>query len=110
MVRVSGASPANQTPLRCDELEVGFIAMPTRLADCKLAFLDFGCLSVGLKMCRSRRTVIDGWLRRDWKRIRLLGRGFDLSGAPPWSPRLDGFRCWRWLSRGWIGGGGGTFI
>ena len=42
MVGVSGASPANQTGLRCDKFEMGFVAMPTRLADCELAFLDFG--------------------------------------------------------------------
>ncbi len=51
MVGVSRASPANQTRLRCNELEVRFIAMPTRLADRQLAFLDFGGRGVGLKMC-----------------------------------------------------------
>ena len=53
MVGVSGASAANQARLRCNELEMAFIAMPTRLADRELAFLDFGGGSVGLKMCRS---------------------------------------------------------
>jgi len=51
MMGVSGPSPANQTRLRCNELEMAFIAMPTRLADRELAFLDFGGGSVG-KMCR----------------------------------------------------------
>ena len=48
MVGVSGPSPANQTRLRCNELEMAFIAMPTRLADRELAFLDFGVSGVGL--------------------------------------------------------------
>src|SRR5712691_7290852 len=83
MVGVSGASAANQTWLRCNAFEVGFIAMSARLADRELAFLDFGGSSVGLKRCRSRRNVLDGWLRRERGRGRWLGRGFDLSGAPP---------------------------
>ena len=62
MVGVSWASPANQTRLRCNELEMAFIAMPTRLADRELAFLDFAGSAFGLKMCRGRRIVIDGWL------------------------------------------------
>jgi hypothetical protein len=60
IVGIRGASAANQTRLRCDELEVAFIAMPARLADRKLAFLDSCESSVGLKMCRSRRIVIAG--------------------------------------------------
>jgi hypothetical protein len=52
MVGVSGPSPANQTRLRCNELEMAFIAMPTWLADRELAFLDFGGGTFGLKMCR----------------------------------------------------------
>ena len=51
MVGVGGASPTNQTRLRCYELEVHLIAMPTRLADRKLAFLDFGGIGVDLKIC-----------------------------------------------------------
>ena len=51
MVGVSGASPTDKTRLRCHEFEVRFIAMPTRLADRQLAFLDFGGRGVGLKMC-----------------------------------------------------------
>ena len=50
MVGVSGASAADQTRLRCDELEVAFIAMPTRLADRELAFLDLGGSGIGLKI------------------------------------------------------------
>ena len=38
MVGVSWASPANQTRLRCNELEMAFIAMPTRLADVSSLF------------------------------------------------------------------------
>jgi hypothetical protein len=45
MVGVSGASAADQTPLRCNELQVRFVPMPTRLADRELALLDF-CRSV----------------------------------------------------------------
>jgi hypothetical protein len=51
MVGVSGTSPADKTRLRCHEFEVGFIAMPARLADRKLAFLDFGGSGIGLKVC-----------------------------------------------------------
>ena len=91
MVGVSGASPANQTGLRCYELEVGFIAMAARLTDGEYAFIDFSGSSVGLKRCRSRRVIIDGWLRRDRRRL-LLGIGPDLSGAAPWSRRRDGIR------------------
>ena len=58
MVGVNWASPANQTRLRCNELEMAFIAMPTRLADRELAFLDFGWGSVGLKMCRRWHGII----------------------------------------------------
>ena len=50
MVGVSGASPANQTRLRCNKLEMAFIAMPARLADRKHAFIDFGGSGVGLNV------------------------------------------------------------
>jgi len=33
MVGVSGASPADQTGLRCNELEVSLVTVPARLAD-----------------------------------------------------------------------------
>ena len=88
VVGVSWTSPADQTRLRRNELEVCFITMPTRLADRERTFLDFGGSSVGLLMCRSRRTVVDGWLRRHRGRSRLLGRGFDFSRAPLWPQRL----------------------
>src|SRR5450755_2027287 len=58
MVGVSRASAANQTRLRCNKLEMAFIAMPTRLADREFAFLDFGGSSLGLKMCRRRHGII----------------------------------------------------
>jgi hypothetical protein len=48
MVGISGASSADKTGLRCHEFEVGFVAMATRLADRKLAFLDFGWSGFGL--------------------------------------------------------------
>jgi hypothetical protein len=92
MMGLSRASAAHQTRLRCNELEVRLIAMPTRLADRELALLDFVGSTVGLMMCRSRRTVVDGWLRWDRNPGRLLHRGFGLSRAPPWPPRLGGFR------------------
>ena len=50
MVGVSGASPADQTWLRCHELEMRLVAMPTRLADRKHAFIDFGGSGVGLNV------------------------------------------------------------
>ena len=40
MVGVGGASPADQTGLRGNEFEVGFVAEPTRLANRKYAFVD----------------------------------------------------------------------
>jgi hypothetical protein len=51
MVSVSGASPADKTWLRCNEFEVSLIAVATRLADRKLAFLNFGGSGVGLNIC-----------------------------------------------------------
>ena len=90
MVGVGGAAPADQTWLRRHELEMSFIAMPTRLADCKHAFVDFGGSSVGLKMRRSRGIVIDGWLRQDRRRSKWLDRDLDLSRPPPCSERLGG--------------------
>jgi hypothetical protein len=50
MMGVSRASPANQTRLRCHELEMRLVAMPTRLADRKHAFIDFGGSGVGLNV------------------------------------------------------------
>ena len=90
MVGVSGASAADQTRLRSDKFEMAFIAIPARLADRELAFLDFGGSGVDLKMCRSRLTIMDGWLRRERRRSRLLGRGFDLSGPPLLPHWFDG--------------------
>src|SRR4030081_1341815 len=69
MVGISRASPTHQTRLRCNELEVRFIAMPTQLAEGQLAFVDFGGNGVGLKM-RRRRTGL--W--RDRRRSKLVGR------------------------------------
>jgi hypothetical protein len=37
---------------------VGFIAMPARLADRKLAFLDSGGSRIGVKMRRRRRGIV----------------------------------------------------
>jgi hypothetical protein len=88
MVGVSGASGADQTRLRCNELEMAFVAMPAWLADREHAFIDFGGGSVGSKMCRSRRIVRDGGFRRDRRGDRWFGRGFDLSRTPPWSQRF----------------------
>ena len=50
VVCVGGASSADKAGLRSHELEVSLIAMPARLADRKLAFLDFGGSGVGLKV------------------------------------------------------------
>jgi hypothetical protein len=58
VVGISGASAADQTRLRRHEFEMGFIAMPTRLADRKLAFLDFGGRSIGLRLRRRRHGII----------------------------------------------------
>jgi hypothetical protein len=60
MVCVSGASAANQTRLRCNELEMGFVAVTTRFADRELTFLDFCGSHIGFTLCRSRQITIDG--------------------------------------------------
>jgi hypothetical protein len=66
MVGVRWASPADQTWLRCYEPEVGFIAKPTNFAERKLAFIDLGGNSMGLKIRRGRPGIIgDGRHRRD---------------------------------------------
>ena len=50
MVCISGASAANQTRLRCNKLEMRLVAMPTPLADRKLALIDFGGSGAGLNV------------------------------------------------------------
>ena len=50
VVGISGASPADQTGLRCHEFEVGFIAESTRFTERQLAFINFGGRYVGLLM------------------------------------------------------------
>jgi hypothetical protein len=62
MVRVSGASPADQTWLRCHELEVGFVAEPTHLADREYALVDLALNCVALNVCRGRREFVIGRL------------------------------------------------
>ena len=51
MVGVGGASPADQTGLRCHEFEVGLVAEPTRLANCEYAFVDLAGCGVVLSVC-----------------------------------------------------------
>jgi hypothetical protein len=41
LIRLSGASTADQTGLRCHEFEVGLVAMAARLADGEFAFFGF---------------------------------------------------------------------
>jgi hypothetical protein len=53
MVRVSGASAADETWLRCHEFEMGFIAQSTRLAERKFAFIDLAGSCVDLLMVRN---------------------------------------------------------
>lgn len=48
MMGISRASPAHQARLRCHELEMRFVTIPTGLANRELAFLDFGVSGVGL--------------------------------------------------------------
>ncbi len=60
---------------------MAFVAMPARLADRELAFLDFCGSSVGSRMRRSRRIVVDG-RHPHWWRSRLPSGRIDLSGAP----------------------------
>jgi hypothetical protein len=104
MVGVGGASSTDQTGLRGNEFEVGFVAKSTGLTDGEFAFLDFYETSVGLI---SRRVVINGCLRGN--RSRLFGHRFTLSGASPWS--LSGARCCCGRLEGrWVGWGGRKFI
>ena len=42
MVGVGGASSTDQAGLRCNKLEVGSVAEPTRLANRKYTFVDLG--------------------------------------------------------------------
>src|SRR3981081_2278462 len=77
MVGISGASSADETGLRCNELKVGFVAKTAHLANCNLSFVDFGGNSFSGKMCRSRRVVIDGWLRGERRRTKLFGYGLN---------------------------------
>jgi len=58
VVGVSGASSTDKTRLRCHEFDVSFVAMPTRLADRKLAFLDLGGSGLGLRQRRRRHGII----------------------------------------------------
>jgi hypothetical protein len=51
MVSVGGASAANQTRLRRNELEGGLVAEPTNLAERKYAFVDLGGSGVVLNVC-----------------------------------------------------------
>ena len=48
MMGISWGSSTDKTGLRCHKFEVGLIAMSARLANRKLAFLDFGRSGVGL--------------------------------------------------------------
>ena len=82
MMRVSGASPANETRLRCHELEMGLVTVPARLADGKLAFLDFAGTGAGLERGRIRRAIINDRLGGDRSRSRWFGHKLDLSGRP----------------------------
>jgi hypothetical protein len=61
MVGVGRASSADQTGLRGNELEVGFVAKPTGLADRKYTFVDL-CGSVVVNVCRSRCELVIGRL------------------------------------------------
>jgi hypothetical protein len=90
VVGVGGTSAANQTGLRCYEFEVAFIAMPTRLADRELAFLDLCGSRIGLMRRRYRQDFIVGWLRRCRQHGRLRRCGFDLPWTSPCGLWLDG--------------------
>ena len=54
MMRISGASSADQARLRCHELEMCFVAESTRLAERKLALVDFAGKVVGPEIRRRR--------------------------------------------------------
>ena len=56
MVGVGGASSADQTGLRGNELEVGFVAKSTGLANRKYTFVDLPG-SVVLYRCGSQREI-----------------------------------------------------
>jgi hypothetical protein len=54
---IGGASAADQTWLRRHELEVGFVAEPTRLADREHAFVDFTGSGAVLNVCWGGREI-----------------------------------------------------
>src|SRR5579863_772038 len=83
MVCVGGVSPTNQTWLGGHEFEVDFVAQSSRLAEGKLAFVDLGGSSVGLRIQRSRLAVIDSCSRRDRRGSRRNAGSIDLSGTTP---------------------------
>ena len=62
MMGISRASPAHQARLRCHELEMGFVTMPTGLANRELAFLYFGGGGAGLNVCGNRRGIFADWV------------------------------------------------
>ena len=59
MVGVGGASSTDQTGLRRNEPEVGFVAKSTGVADRKYTFVDLPG-SVVVNVCRSRREIVIG--------------------------------------------------
>jgi hypothetical protein len=61
VVGVGATSPADQTRLRCDELEVGLVAGPTLLADRGYALVDLPGRVV-VNVCRNRREIVIGRL------------------------------------------------
>jgi hypothetical protein len=58
VVGVNGASPTDQTRLRCHKFKVGFIAKPTRFAERELAFIDLAGSIIDLRVRRRRRGLI----------------------------------------------------
>jgi hypothetical protein len=50
MMGIGWASAAHQARLRCNKLEMRFVAMPAGLADRELAFLDFDGSGAGLNL------------------------------------------------------------
>ena len=55
MMGISRASAANQTRLRCHELEMRFVTMPARFADRKHALIDFARSGASFNVCLYRR-------------------------------------------------------
>jgi hypothetical protein len=83
-VGVGGTSPAVQTPLRGQEIEMALVAMPARLTDRELTFLD-------LAEAASTKGAPRRWIIISFAKPLALRQGLGLVPA-------DTIHCWRYES------------